>query len=638
MSCVLPLLSGIASAQQWSGVVTPSRAVDWSKAGAGTLPVRSACATTQCNSLAGGVVTTASLNAAISSAPAGTAVVIPAGTFTITGGVTFGAKSNVTLRGQGANSTFLLFTGSDSCNGFGADVCVASSDVNYWGGPSNSANWTAGYAKGTATITLSGTSNLKVGQPIVLDQLDDVQDNNGLYVGCEYPSGSGGGSSCYSGTWPSGGQRSGGSGSSIRGQQQMVTVTSCGGITTAGAACSGGNVSVGISPGLYASNWRSSQSPQAWWASAPVDSDGIESLSMDHTNGGLGVALFNCQGCWVKGVRSVRNSNTGTAWTHVGSYVSNHTTVRDSYFYGYPSDTYAVSAFVAGDLLWENNIFQNTPAPQVYNSDCEGCVNSYNFSVNDNYSASSTWQAQSITYHSILLFTLAESNVGAMLYADTFHGTHDLNTLFRNRFDGRESNNGALATSNTIPVRLNPKVRYQNVIGNVLGTSGYHNTYESNPSANSSQYTSVFSLGVYPEGGEAGDSLVGSTTMRWGNYDVVSAAVRWVSSEVPSSLAAYANPVPSTQTLPASFYLNSKPSWWPSATPWPAIGPDVAGGNIANVGGHAYMIPAQNCYSNVMGGPSNGVGSALSFDPAKCYAGGTVVTVNPPTNLVAIPH
>ncbi len=647
-SCLLLCLHGYAPAQQWSGVLDSSRAIDWSAAGAGTLPTRPACTTSQCNAVTGGTVSTASLNAALSSAPAGSAVILPAGTFNISGGINFGSNSNVTLRGQGANSSFLVFSGSDGCSGFGADICVSGSDVNYWGGPSNTATWSAGYAKGTTTITLSSVNNLKVGQPLILDQLDDVQDNNGLYVGCEYPSGNGGGSTCYSGTWPSGGQRSGGSGSTIRGQEQMVKVTSCGGVTSTGASCTGSNVPVGISPGLYASNWRLSQSPQAWWANAPVYADGIENISLDHTNGGLGVVLFNCQGCWVKGIRSVRNSTTGTAWTHVGSYVSNHTTVRDSYFYGYPADTYAAAAFVASDLLWENNIFQNTPAPQVYNSDCEGCVNSYNFSINDDYSASSTWQAQSITYHSVLLYTLAESNVGSMLYADSFHGTHDLNTLFRNRFDGRESNNGTMASSNTIPVRLNPKVRYQNVIGNVLGTAGYHTSYQTTPSSGN-LYTSVYGLGVYPEGGETNDPLVPSTLFRWGNWDVVSNVVRWCgtssdtgwsttcggASEVPSGLSSYANAVPSAETLPASFYLAGKPSWWPASKPWPTIGPDVSGGNIANTGGHAYTIPAQDCYQSVMAGAANGVGSPLVFDPTSCYAPSTTATVAPPVNLSA---
>ena len=106
--------------------------------------------------------------------------------------------------------------------------------------------------------------------------------------------------------------------------------------------------------------------------------------------------------------------------------------------------------------------------------------------------------------------------------------------------------------------------------------------------------------------------------MRWGNYDTVNAAVRWISSEVPSSLAspnaAYSNPVPSNQKLPASFFMNSMGvyptggtglSWWKVCTAWstfpttcattrtppmPPIGPDVTGGS--NINGYAYDIPS----------------------------------------------
>jgi hypothetical protein len=97
--------------------------------------------------------------------------------------------------------------------------------------------------------------------------------------------------------------------------------------------------------------------------------------------------------------------------------------------------------------------------------------------------------------------------------------------------------------------------------------------------------------------------------MLWGNYDVVKAAVQWNSDEVPSALSdttgalsIYAVPMPASQTLPPSFFLPaSQPSWWvtPWGTPsWPAIGPDVTGGNIAGVGGHANNIPAELCYAN----------------------------------------
>jgi hypothetical protein len=80
----------------------------------------------------------------------------------------------------------------------------------------------------------------------------------------------------------------------------------------------------------------------------------------------------------------------------------------------------------------------------------------------------------------------------------------------------------------------------------------------------------------------------------------------------------------------------SKPSWWNSNIPWPAIGPDIAGGNIANVGGHANHIPAANCYLNVMKGPTNGAATVMSFDASSCYSSASSVSPGAPTNLNTI--
>ena len=117
--------------------------------------------------------------------------------------------------------------------------------------------------------------------------------------------------------------------------------------------------------------------------------------------------------------------------------------------------------------------------------------------------------------------------------------------------------------------------------------------------------------------------------MRWGNYDTVKASAQWNSSEVPSSLSQYANPVPSSQNLPDSFYLTSTPAWWGN-NPWPGTGPDVSGGTDAT--GHSYPNPAQTCYSSSTKG-SNGI---LTFNAATCYSNGVVV--QPPSNLTAVAH
>jgi len=88
--------------------------------------------------------------------------------------------------------------------------------------------------------------------------------------------------------------------------------------------------------------------------------------------------------------------------------------------------------------------------------------------------------------------------------------------------------------------------------------------------------------------------------------------------------------------MPASFYYNSQPSWWPSGKAWPLIGPDVTGGNIAGTGGFANTNPAEDCYLNAMNGPSDGSGGALSFNAAACYTNSSPVP--PPTGLTAVVH
>ncbi len=177
------------------------------------------------------------------------------------------------------------------------------------------------------------------------------------------------------------------------------------------------------------------------------------------------------------------------------------------------------------------------------------------------------------------------------------------------------------------------------------------------------------------------DPLAGLYLMRWGNYDVVSAVVRWCgnssdtgwaitcssTSEVPSGISPYGNVVPTLGdtgagqgALPASFFLSSKPSWMPSAVPWPVIGPDVAGGNVGicsggtyagfmaisvsqcaggslvtGLAGHANANAAMLCAYNVMGMNVAGTdGSALTFNEQNCYANGGGGRVIGPSSLV----
>jgi hypothetical protein len=163
---------------------------------------------------------------------------------------------------------------------------------------------------------------------------------------------------------------------------------------------------------------------------------------------------------------------------------------------------------------------------------------------------------------------------------------------------------------------------------------------------------------------------VAQTILRWGNYDTINGSIQWNTSEVPSSPPGnvLSNPVPtgctSSGSCPASFYLPGRPSWWPSSIAFPAIGPDVTGGNVGQCtgnlntpgqyggvaatsssqckgtslasawAGHVNAIPAMACFLSTLNGPPDGTGGMLAYDANACYAASKPgTTPAAPTNL-----
>jgi hypothetical protein len=393
-------------------------------------------------------------------------------------------------------------------------------------------------------------------------------------------------------------------------------------------------------------NWRAAQSPAAWWSdSLPITGSGVEDLSMDHSASSAigGVHVFNGNGIWVKNVRSL-NAHA----KHVWMYQSVHTTVRDSYFYGTQaaaSDSYATDTYTGGDQLIENNIFQHIASPML-NEGGEGTVQSYNFAIDDYYTAGGNalqWQQASSYQHAVgNAFFLWEGNVGIALTADDIHGGSMFITAFRNYWNGRDPTGGSSGgkTQQTNAIQLEAYNRYYNIVGNVLGTPGYHTRYDWAPTSktdagsSSSSNASIYSLGfsgnegTYWGPGIPNDLFTGTSLMRWGNYDTVRGTVQWNASEVPSGLSQYANPLPGDQTLPGSLYLPGMPAWFATkfgAVRWPPIGPDVTGGQLLN--GFANKIPAQLCYEQTS--RTNGI---LNFNANTCYPNATAAPASP-TNL-----
>jgi hypothetical protein len=699
---------GYSQAQLWSGVIAPARGTDWTSAGVpGGIPSGS---WTQCGATISAYSGTANaINAAISNCGTNQYVLLGPGTFTLTSSIAFGGKSFVALRGSGANSTFLVFTSESAaspCNtGHTQGVGMCGTQAYYPAlPPPNIYNWTAGYAQGSNQITLSSVANIQLlgsgTSPtfLVLNQDDDGYtglpatggpvDNGNYFVCADWWTGT-------VGCTANGPDGSLGTTLNNRWQEEVAVATAInqGGC---GATC------VTISPSLRHPNWRSGQTPTLW-LTASVQQEGLENLSIDVQNisGDLGVGIWGCYQCWVSGTRVMNFYNFGVFISE-----SVHSTIQNSYFYnGAGPDPYGIlDQGLTADCLFINNIFQAVRSPIVYNGSDSASVIAYNFAVNDqNNTGSGDAMFQAFWAHAAGDdFQLFEGNISPGPVLDNLHGTHLNSTEFRNFSTGWEScANGNCGTYNTkdfgtTPVPYGYGARYGAVIGNVAGTPGFHTVYQS--TLFGGQYViDNFGYGnpdVPPPGcnGNGGcplppDPLVASTMLRWGNWDVVTGAVRWCgnssdtgwsttcnsTSEVPTGAPVYPNPVPTLGDtganqgpLPKSFLYSSTPSWWPSSIPWPPIGPDVTAGNVgictgklntpgqfagvpatssaqctgtslnANaLGGHVNAIPAMSCYLNVMGGLPDGTGSALAFNANTCY-GDPPPPPAPPTDLSAV--
>lgn len=717
-----------APAELWSGIIASSRAIDWSHAGLPpmlpdgettlntyTPPVRTrVCASIAPEGSPGSPVAQTDINAAIANCAPGGVVYLEAGSFYISNGIDFAGTDDVTLRGAGADQTLLHFTGGTGCQGYWATICVPNDERSYDNAnPQFTASWTAGYSRGTTQVTLSSTADITPGKTLLtLDQQDGpLFDPGGLWV-CETPG------ICSD-------QGNGGSVRPGRAQQQVVLATAVSGNT------------VTISPGLYLSNWSASQNPGAWWAAVNVSGDGVEDLSVDATaaaNAKAGILIANGYGNWVDGVRVLN-----TARSHVWIINSAHNLVANSYFYGTlnaAQESYGVEENGGSDDLIINNIFQHIVAGILMSGPSSGTVVAYNYGLDDYFSPSSTVMMSEFQAHNAgIAMDLVEGNVMDSFNADDAHGTQNLLSFFRNRFYGEDPADPG-RTVDTVAFDDTSFHRYFNVVGNVLGTAGFSDTYQAvghDEVLLGGIDKTIFTIGdTFVSDFEADDSVSTSSLLRWGNYDTVHGATQWNPSEVPSGLQATAgyqqaligagdgpytaalancsstspaiannvtveangeeqaydngsgllvssgvaydgslpnaqanfdfslgtvnytgctvtvtflsppsnptvqylqatgaaspfqNPLPPTETLPASFFLSSKPAFWVTAfgnPPWPAIGPDVSGGPGPT--GHHYAIPAELCYQNAANDPGYAQDTSglyvKIFNAGKCY-------------------
>ena len=675
----LSSLPVLAMAQPWSGIISPTRATDWSQAG---LPAGLPDANwTQCGQTIPAYDGSAdAINTQIQACAANQFVLLGPGTFHLNSSIDFGRKDNLALRGSGANSTFLVFSaaGKVNCNlGNSTLIALCSTDqTDFWSNPPVY-KWTDGLAQGSTQLTLSGSAGIVAGSMLFLSQNDDGYsgynpttgsslDNNGYFVcadkyqtnpttGCAYDG--------PDGTYPNP--------FTHRWQYEAVVVTAINRNTAT------------VTPPIKHPNWRASQVPTAMLLQ-PLNSSGVEDLSIDVGNSpdvGYGIDIWACNGCWVSGV-AVKNFYN---WA-IGENWSVHGQFQDNYIYngdGTGPDSYGMRFSTTADNLVVNNIFHHIRSSITFDQPDAGTVVAYNFSVNQWVGSDAMFLA--FWPHSAGDdFELFEGNASNGIVMDSSHGSHLNQTLFRNFSTGWEScANGNCGTTTSKDWGASPMVwpfdmRYGNVIGNVSGTPGFHTSYQ-NAEFNgcASGGCTIYNLGGINASATPpipSDPLVASTMLRWANWDTITNGTRFCGtasntgwsilcgdvSEVPTNAPGYPNTVPTKAdtaagqpALPASFYYANKPSWFGSV-PWPPIGPDVTSGNVGQCAGklntqgqfaglpatndaqctgtslaaawagHVNAIPAMACYFS-LGGLPDGTGGLLPFDAHSCYAGGGVV-------------
>jgi|HubBroStandDraft_4_1064222.scaffolds.fasta_scaffold06746_3 hypothetical protein len=619
---VFLLLSSPCFGQAWSNILSPSRAIDWTNAGLPssftdkgggnrettanpwTLPSRTQSGSTV-NTISGTCDAThdctSTINAALSSCPDGHYVLLGSGTFSIQGQVDLYAHS-CDLRATSPTSTTLSVTGAG---------------VIFLGAASSGGSITLTISPAAGATTLIGSSLSgappAVGAAATLNQCDtgysgspcggSSVDNHGLYV-C------GDNSSCITDSPASGPQNH---------QFQTVVITSVTNI--------GGIYTLGISPSIYMPNWSTSRSATLSWNAASYSAVGAGLSDMSIYSSGVSgnetVQVNNCYACWIKGVRFVGTAAV-TPLYFLGA-ISN-SLLSNNYFFsdialdgGYPP-SFQFQGATATLVL--NNI-SASGVPGVGEGNNVGDVWAYNYG-RDTFTM--YLENNLFDHHAYSSLMDYEGNESGAATEDDTWGTHGLNTYFRNIvFCWDPPYSTYSGGVNARGLQADNYHRMENFVGNAVGNLNYCSTYQG------SGYGTVFRIAT-------GDSLVASTLLRWGNVSVVqqssdtpsNSGVRFVSSEVPSSLASpissFLNPVPSNNTLPCSFFLagytstscTAHPSggtglsWWKVCTTWstfptscsttqaqpfPAAGPDVSGGTYVN--GYAYDIPASVAWQNL---------------------------------------
>jgi hypothetical protein len=497
----------------------------------------------------GGSDATAAIQNAINAAGAaassanGCVAYLPTGTYLVSN--TLILPSNVSLRGEGPTLSIIHYTGTSS-NG-----CITADGDTGWAA---SKNITASAEAGATKITVSSSAGMAVGGIINISQTNptspfsfvDVIGNNGTYNIAGAPGTSGGAA------FPNGNNND-----PTRCLMQINRITA---IT--------GNVLTLERPLYLATGTNPYVNYQAGAFTTGV---GIEDLQISCTGAGVNeptILLSNCILSWVKNIACILSSASGGTQNsaHVYFYNSYANEVRDSWFQGGGVNTsgqdYGVACFPnVSECLCENNVFVGMRHSMI-TSGGSGNVYGYNYSVANIESPVNTFLAEDGSSHAAeSFFNLWEGNICAQFDMDNTLGGNAWNTIYRSW-----SLAWSTAMSTTSPVNyryavvLDQNTYNANVVGNVYGQSG-----DVTALAAGRHNRGVSSDYLFNDPNNLSIPATGENFASYyiqGNYSFLLNSTDWIGGTVV--------------TLPDSLYHSSKPSWWTSALPFPAIGPDCS--------------------------------------------------------------
>jgi hypothetical protein len=567
------------------------RTITWNPAGmdvVGGIPsgTWSNCVTTQCNTVSGGTVTAASINAAITSAPANTVVNLPAGPWAISGNINM--KSNVVLRGAKPAASPWMPTADSSATQLNLS---SGSKIEFVGG-SKAANWTpgatsgyaitSGYTQGSTALTLSsgdaanftgaGTEYISVYQ-----NTDSalISYNGATWLGedCDC---------AESHAW----------------QQYARVVSKNGTILT-------------IEPPVYGIT-PTPTGPAVRKQTFGVVNAGLENMRVNSAGGAVhGIIEFIfTRNCWLDNIETYNADNNSSGSAHVWTQFSYANEYRDSYLHhGVSNNSGRNYGFEF--YHWnsrhkiENNIVRDTRHSIANEGGNSGTVFLYNYTdqnwEGEDYSDFLT-EDEAGNHGAHPKFNLFEGNNATDYWFDYTQGSSSHNTVFRNRVRCDDEGGGvgpSLSVNRSWTsawewscVEIEYYNRYYNIVGNIIGlpsmTTG---ALIWNQAGSPSNWPAIFRFGFSSAGGSWTDGLSRSTAILHGNYDYVSdSQATWDGG--------------STHALADSLYYGSKPAFFGTCT-WPPIDPS---GPTTNT------IPARERYNN-----------------------STLCTANPPSQFSASP-